>query len=250
MAKLEPQQNYQALAIDPVTDSRMRIKAATQAVHRFKNVGLLSSVSEAISRLNGATPYDVIFLSERIAKDIVGEFIKEAKETPMGQDAAYILLLTGSDENNTKAAESVLHGFDGCLMEPYSVDALMEITEIASRVKNERRESRQRAAVAFLVRDVIKHIDRIAYIKSCQMDPGTTLRKLKQACNIFKNFSEEERVRYYEVAIEIFGKADPNPMLSIGTAYNYKGASSRIRKRIVQKLIAEAESTDEATTTS
>lgn len=231
---------HKALAVDPEMDARIRLKQAATAVHQFESISLCSSLREATEELRqNGRPYDVIFISERLPREEAVGFMKETREQTTSQDAAFIILLSATDNESAKAAQTVLSGFDGCLMEPYSVDSLLEITELAARVKKERGDARARVAIQFLLKDVIRQVDKVAYIRSCRMEGGASLKRLKEACGVLETFDEDRLRVYLDSALELFQNAMPGAGVGEKTAYH--GVSSRIRQRMVKRLLDQEE---------
>ncbi len=217
----------------------MRLKQAAQSVHQFQRITLYAALDEAQRALQTGENCDVIFISERIAKQEAQAFMASARGMKNSQDAAFIILLSSSENEGARTAQSVLQGYDGCLAEPYSVDALVEITELAAKVKNQHQQERERAAIQFLVKDIMKHIDRLAYIRSCKMDVGLTLKRLKEACEAFEHFDENSLHTYFDSALDLFENAPPGGAIGEKTAY--RGVSSRIKKKMVQRLLDQEE---------
>jgi len=203
----------------------------------FQHVKLLSGLDETMRLLSAAGHVDIIFIAHRFEQDRTTEFIKKSKETQGGRDSAYVLVLKTDDQDSNTVAKNVLIGADGFLLEPYSVDNLVEITQLAARVKKERSLEREQAALKFLVLDVMKQIDRVAYIKTCGFDVGRNLKKLKEMCAVFTDLQGESKEVYYELAVSLFGNA-PLPQFQ---AKNYKGVSDRVRKKMEAKILAEME---------
>ena len=112
--------HYKCLIVDSEVSTRMRLKQATTAVPRFKNVTMVSSALEARQRMSRPDEVDVIFVSSSIDGDTIQDFIKESKKTDAGQDSAYVLVLKGSDQDGAQVAQNMLLGGDGFLFEPYA----------------------------------------------------------------------------------------------------------------------------------
>jgi DNA-binding NarL/FixJ family response regulator len=229
---------YDTLIIDPDMDTRMRLKTATSSVIQFGKVQLLNSLEDAQSNLDMGRPWDCIFVSYRFKKDEVAGFIKQAKEKKAGEDAAYVLILQTQEQSSSVVAESVMIGADGFLFEPYSVDQLVEITELAARVKLERSQEREAAALNFLLRDVMHQIDLIAYLKAVGYDVGRGMKRFKQMCTVFQALEGESLGVYYGIAVETFSEA-PFPKQIYQKSYS--GASKRVRERMEKKLLEELE---------
>ena len=229
---------YKALIVDSDLDTRMRLKAATTSVVQFGKVQLISTLGEATKRVESGETTDVIFVSHGFEQDDVIDFIKTAKETKAAQDAAYILVLRTSEQDSTTVAQNVMIGADGLLFEPYSVDQLVEITELAARVKAERSQGREEAAIRFLLTDIMRQVDLIAYLKSCGYDVGRGIKRFKQMCKVLDALEADAREIYYRVAIEMFSEA---PFPKKIYEKSYAGASKRVRERMEKKLLEELE---------
>jgi DNA-binding NarL/FixJ family response regulator len=231
---------YDAYIVDSELDTRMRLKQVTTSVPNFGKVTLLSSPREAISKLTSSVdPCDVIFVSHHFEQNDVANFIRDAKATKAGQDCAYILVLQSSDQESGKVAKNMMIGADGQLFEPYSVEYLVEITHLAARVKLERAQSREEAAMRFLVTDIMNQVDICAYMKASGYDVTRHVKKLKEFCTIFGTLSPQSVDTYYQVAISMFENA-PLPK-AVPQRKTYGGASSRVRKKQEEKLVAELE---------
>lgn len=229
---------FDAILIDPDLNSRMRLKQATTAVPQFGAVQQTSTVNEALSRMGGGDKCDVIFLSFRIDQSEITNFIRKAKETKAGQDTAYVLVMKGGADGAT-IAQNVIGGADGMLFEPYSVDYLYEITNLAARVKRERSDLREKAAIQMLVQDLITQVDQLAYLKSCNMDTVRAFKRLKESCDFIRSLSPESVQAYYQMAVDSF-QAAPIPS-NVSKYKKYGGASDRIKKRMEKKVAAEME---------
>ncbi|MCI5066504.1 hypothetical protein MRY87_12340 [bacterium] len=229
---------YDALIVDADIDRRMRLKSATTSVVQFKKVQLSNKLEEANDRLAGEDTWDVIFLNYSLQQDEIAAFIKAAKEKKSAQDAAFILVLPAKDQESSTVASNVMIGADGFLFEPYSVDQLIEITELAAKVKAERSAGREKAALSFLLNDIMSQIDMIAYLKSVGYDVGRGIKRFRQMCEVFNTLEGESKNVYYEVAVEKFENA---PFPEKIYQKKYKGASKRVKEKMEKKLLAKLE---------
>lgn len=235
-------EKYSVWVVDNDMQARMRLKTATSSVATFGQVKLLNTMDEAVKALENSNHVDIVFVARRFGQDVITQFVRKCKETQGGRDSAYVLVLKTDDQDSNTVAQNVLIGADGFLLEPYSVDNLVEIAQLAARVKRERSLEREQTALKFLVDDVIKQIDRVAFIKSCGFDVGRNLKKLKEMCQVFNDLQSESQEVYFEIAIEQFINAPLPPVPD----KNYKGVSERVRKRMEAKLIEEMEAQAEA----
>jgi DNA-binding NarL/FixJ family response regulator len=232
-------QKFDGLIIDPDIESRMRLKQVCASLVNFGKVYPLQSATEGIAKLGVERHCDVIFVSSKLGQDNVSTFIKDAKATQAGQDTAYILIVANKDSGSALIAQSVMMGADGVLTEPYSVDILVEITQLSARVRKERSTAREMAALKILLADMVQQIDLIAFSKSCEYEVGTSFKHLKQACAVLAGLEAESLTKYYELAIEAFGAA-PVPV-HLQQRKKYGGASNRIKKRMADKLATEVQ---------
>ena len=231
-------ETYDAIVIDTDLDARMRLKQAMSSVTAFKSGAQYGKLKEAVQKMESShAPVDVIFISFRFDEAETAQFIASAKALPSGQDTAFILVKRSQDQQSTAVAASVLSGADGLLFEPFSVDQLVEITKIASRVKKERSQAREEVALKFLLADVINQIDQVAYLRACEYEVGPSLKKLKDMCQVFSTLGPESKNVYYKIAVDVFESA-PLPKL-VFQRKKYGGVSSRVAKRMEKKTLTE-----------
>lgn len=230
-------QKYDALLIDPEIGSRMRLKQATTAVTNFGKVIQLNGLREADEKLRSNERYDVIFISFKCDLNEAAAFVKAAKSIPQAQDAAFILVLGAKGQDSSTVASSVMQGFDGCLFEPYSVDTLLEITEIAARVHKERSQAREEAALRLIISDLMNQIDLVAYLKQTTNESGRAMKKLRDTAAVVKTLSPESFQVYQRLAVDML-EAAPLPK-RVFQRKAYSGASSRVKKKMEDKLLAE-----------
>lgn len=213
------------------------MKQAVSVIPRFGQIQFCKDIKECTRELGDERTRDIIFLANRLGKDNIKTFVEAAKAMKAGEDTAYVLVLGTADQDNSTIANAVLYGVDGFLLEPFSVDNLAEITELAQKVKGERSAEREMKAFGFLLKDVMKQIDRCAFIKSCDFDVGQNMKKLTDMTQTFRDLNEAKLEMYYEAAVIEFGKSQV-PELPEG-ADKYKGVSSRVKKRMEQKIVQQ-----------
>ncbi len=238
---------YAALAIDSDMGARMRLKQAATSMHQIKSITLYADIQEAIKSIEYDPKFiDVVFISNRLPEMEAKNFIMGVKAVKHFRDAAFVQLLISTEDEDAQTTQSILNGYDGVLMEPYSVDALLNIVELTARIKKERREKREKDAISYLIQNIIKKVDRMAYIRASHMDIGTAIKRLKASCHVFESFDEANLNAYYEAAVEMFGNA-----VAYGDMHSkqqmYKGVSQRIRKIVIKKMLEEEAAEDKDT---
>lgn len=231
---------YDAILVDPDLNSRMRLKAATTSVHNFGQVVQCGTLEEALGRLKGNDNCDVIFISYRFSTEDVQKFIRQGKEAPKGQDSAYIQVLKSNSGDSSTVAQNVIGGADGLLFEPYSVDYLLEITNLAAKVKKDRSSAREKAAIQVIVGELITQVDQLAFLKQANMDLSRALKKLGESTAIIKSLSPESLQIYYSLAVDSFEAAPV--AVNVSKYKQYGGVSARAKKRLEKKVQAELES--------
>lgn len=228
---------HDACVATPDNETRMRLKQAMIAITEFRDIQLFGALDRVLERLSGPERCDVIFVSGRYDLKDIEDFVKSAKETKRGRDAAYILVLGSGDQTSSGMASHVMVGADGLLFEPFSVDALQEITELAARVRKERRLVREKLALKFLVEDVIQYIDFVAVAKTYEVEHARSLRKLREVCEVFRTLSDEAMASYFELIVERFCNAtlpDATERLN-----SYHGASVRVKGMVTKRVLDE-----------
>lgn len=227
--------SFDALIVDTNPRSRARLKDAAMAETVFGKISIESNLDGALARLNESTPCDIVFVNESFAKEDISKFVELAKKTKQGEDCAYILVIKAESAENRVIAESMLGGAHGVLYEPYSVDGLQEVARIASQVKKQNAIKRKKVAVKLLLENLSKEIDKISSFKARGLDVSRAMEKFARQCKALASFSDEESIAIYaEVAEEVFGNAKPAEFL-------YMGASSRVKKKMEEKLQREYE---------
>lgn len=229
-------QKLNALIIDPDARSRARLKQAALSVGKFGEVHAYMRIEDGRTALfAGARNWDVIFLSSHFDKADVASFIADGKKSQYGQDSAYVMVMKGSDQDSASVAAHVMFGSDGLLLEPYSLDALTGIIQLAAQVKNDRRLDREKVAYQMMLTDLVREIDQLAYMLYCKINIQPRMAKLKERTSVLKTLSSQSLEVFVESALDTFENAEmPIPRLQKEMAYN--GASMAVRRRLAKRL--------------
>lgn len=227
-------EKFNALIIEPDIDARMRIKQATMAVHKFGHLQSVNSITEAISQVEYLdSPVDIIFVSKRISHDKMQGFFQFTRASKKTEDAANVVLFQSQEEGNALIKTILELGADGILCEPYSVDQLSEITELATFIKRERSQERERGAIVLLVDDIAKQFDLVSLLSATGGELGQSKRALLELSRIAHGLSESGKEYYYEKLIDKFSNLPPPPKAFQASSYN--GASERVKKLLLKK---------------
>jgi hypothetical protein len=232
---------YTTIIIEPDLDSRMRLKTAMSSVYQFGRSHQVVSLNDGLAKLSSEF-IDVVFISYRFSKEEVLLFIDKAKSTKGGIDTAYVAILPAKEQLSSVVAQSIMKGYDGMLFEPYSVDQLLEITQLASRVKLERSAAREKTAIVMMIQDLIIQLDQVSYVKSCKVDSGVGFKKFREMCTLIKGLDQAKLDVYFENVVNAFEEAQPPK--PVPQNMRYGGVSSRIKKKLEQKIISELDPKD------
>ena len=228
---------FNCLIIDPDMPGRMRLKQATTPIAEFGLVTPMGNISEANAFLNGEKVTDVVFLSARLPQEQLSPFIQAAKQSKGGQDAAYVIVTKNAGDGARSIAEIMMLGGDGMLCEPYSVDSLLEITLLSAKVRKERAGEREKVAIGIMIKDLITQLDLVCCLKANNCELGLSIRKLKESAAMIAGLPPESQSIYLDVMQQAFIDA-PLPPKALGVK-KYGGVSSRIKKKMEQKLADE-----------
>jgi len=230
---MEPKK-FQAIIVDNNPERRMRLKSATGSVSYFDKPVLFHTLSEAEPRFQEAPMIDIALISYEYPEYLLSSFIEKSKQAPSGIDAAFVLVLPAKDQDSETVAKNVITGADGFLFEPYSVDQLDEIVQLAARVKKERSEARERAAFGLLLDDLLQMIDRASYLQTVKQDTEQLITKIRAKAKMLYVLNEERSELYFETLVE---KTIEAPLPRRIYQEKYKGASKRVRERMEKKLL-------------
>ncbi len=195
---------YNILVVDSDLERRMRLKAASVSAGCFEDVQLCKDARSAIEKLRYDIDRVIVFIGKLDPNTGAAEFIQEARITTGARDSAFIQILdsnTGSKVTNLAA--SVLDGVDSVLQEPFSVDALLEVTRLASVVYGHRRQSREEGALLQLIKSMLKLLDKVSVAKKLEDGAGSAMRDLREASNSIRNISTNLIPFYINNLIEL-----------------------------------------------
>jgi DNA-binding NarL/FixJ family response regulator len=228
---------YTAIFVEEESSPRNRLKQAAAMIPSFGKLSFVNNLKECVREISQSKIIDIIFVACRLGQEDIKNFISQAKALDAGKDTAYVLVLSTDEQDNSTVANAVIYGVDGFLLEPFSVDNLATIADLAQRIKKERSSDREIGAFKFLLKDVMRQLDRVAFIKSCNFDVALNMKKFSDMTSTIRNVSPEKRELYYEAAFDVFCNA-PVPELP-EAQNNYKGVSERVKKRMEQKIVEQ-----------
>lgn len=234
--------SYEAMIIDPQLESRTRLKEATKVVNLFHTVSVVASLEDAQKQLHNMRRCDLFFVSEKLSGPELQDFARRVRDadspdTLGTRDSAFVVILESNGRDSKALVDRVLNGADGILCAPFSVQALIETTELAERVKRERGQAREKAALKLFVRELIDHIDHLAHLKRAGYESGVSSKVFRDMCSVLGKLDARLIETYIDTALNLF------PEAKISSAAleprSYSGASQRVRKRLADRALAK-----------
>lgn len=228
-------QRYTSVVVDPSAQGRNRMKDAMRSVAAFAGVSSAASLIEAAETIKSGSTVDVVFLSQRLDSDESLDFIARAKTLANSRDAAFVVLVSSASERSNMAKQMVA-GADGFLVEPYSVDQLVQITQLAERVRCERRDARFEKAAELLLSELMDQVDQLAMLKKGGRAGNISQQIFSETCSVLKTLEPALQDQYLRLAVERFSSiAKPRTLQLRGNSYT--GASERVRKKFAARAI-------------
>lgn len=229
-------ERFFALIVEPDIDARMRLKQSTTALHCFENLHHVNSLREAQSFVEIAPQrIDILFVSKRIPPEDMRLFFTSCREKGKARTAAYVVLFQSVTEGANLIKSILELGADGILCEPYSVDQLSEISELAIKVRKEKSDILEKKMLTLLYEDFVKQIDLIACLRAAKCEPGFSAKVLKDLGETLKRLPESTKKNFIEVCLEKFPEA-PIPPEAL-TPKTYGGASERVKRMMAKKRL-------------
>lgn len=226
---------FSALVVDSDMESRARLKDAMRAAGGFEQLSTAKSLEDALKQLSSDKVFDIIFVSHRLELEGISHFIGQAKRLPNACDSAFILLQSSATDSGAFTV-NLLRGHDGFLIEPYSVDSLVEVMALAEQVRSERRQARLILALRLFVRELILQFSQLVRLRRMGHRAGISYEVFKNMCSVLRSLEPDMEKLYFEIILETFPaiEAPSHRELSSKT---YSGASERIRRKLSEKML-------------
>lgn len=190
-----------ALIVNPQLESRTRLRQLTASLPEFGKVQLASTLAEALQRLETHVACSVVYISSRYDQKVAAEFVISGKKTAQGQHAAYMAVLGETSHNKDEAMGYIAGGLDGVLVEPASLESILQATKLAISVSKKRDIQKQYLAIDSLINSAVQTVDRIALAASTDRH---SFKNLKTISTTLSHLSEEALQLYLSRAVEQF----------------------------------------------
>jgi DNA-binding NarL/FixJ family response regulator len=229
---------FNALIVDPDTDCRIRLKQALRQVPQFDEVtsrGMLDIGEKPEELLKGI---DVVFLSSRLDSVVLQLFAQVAKEDSNRGPTA-VVTIRSKNVSKAEVATGYLAGVDGILLEPFSVNAVEEIAQIAESIRREDQERRFSTALRLLVQELGSQVSHLAEMERRQQPARITRAVLKEMGSVLHELEGPQLARYFDILCEVFPESEiPNPA-EYESGKAYRGSSERIRRNVARDVITK-----------
>lgn len=213
----------------------MRLKQASSTVPMFGKVLNSSTLNDARNVLEKDEKVDILFVSFRFEQPALAAFIKEARETKQGKYCVLVIMLPSTNHTSASIIQNILVGLDGVLVEPFSVKNLVELSLLATELNKKRDEERNREALKLLVTQIVDKLSSVTQMRRQGSAFNDQWRKLKEMTQVVKGLSEQDQAIYLELLVEHCSQLQAGGV----TPPRYNGASSRIKRKLEERLLAE-----------
>ena len=190
------------LIIEPDRAAQRRLKQALNSAFDFGDIYIANDFTDVFKVLSKIEVCDIIFISNRLNKHHVSDFIQETKEKLSTRDASNILLLDYTNGDSTSIATRMLEGIDGFLVEPYSVEALQDIAKTAKEVKKAKSSAREKSAIRILVKEIMLQIDHIVELKKMGAPAKISQKVLEEMTGAIRCLESEAIDSYFHILME------------------------------------------------
>lgn len=217
-----------ALIWDSSLERRNSLKLLLKNTERYAGLANCSTSREVITKLEEER-WDVVLLPSTLDLEKIAEFVSDLKQVENGDLAVLIASVAPDDQNPSSIALRHTAGVHSCLMEPYSVDDVVEVTAKAFSLREKLQEDRNIRAVNTMLEEAMKYLDLISTKMKVDIDPGAARRSLKQTAKAIQTLRGDLRDIYLNLAVQKFIEA-PIPDFIPGVE-NYNGTSPALSRR-------------------
>ena len=218
---------------------RDQLKSALHHAEEITNVKVFTGVGQALADVDSGEGFQLCFISESIPEDEFTAFLNSCRSNESVRDAAIIKVVAEQMELGTEQAKDLLNGADGEISQPFSVEKLLELAELTKKLQSERQKERECAAMEIMLKEMMGKLDLLASFKRAGYEAETSQEKFGEACSVLGDVDIGALRTYFQVALDKFEIAEVPDELDEHA--NYQGRSSRVKKRMEQKLMRRLE---------
>jgi CheY-like chemotaxis protein len=189
-----------AIIVDSDASRRVRLKAMLSASGAFTKTQGVKTTAEALECLRKKQSTNVVLVSARFSKAQLLGFLQEARKFEQtGNPLALVLLGEANGRDRAGVASDVLAGFNEILVEPYSVNSILEVCNLAFVVRSVDAKELVGSALEELISAAVAYLDEMAQRASKEEPIGAAKAKLRDVRAALSSLSTEQYRDYIEI---------------------------------------------------
>lgn len=188
------------LIIEADLEKRSRCTQAARVNNIFRKIQAIAHPRDFEARVGEGQAFDVIFIGGGISSETIIDLVRIAKER--SEDCACIRISSGHEQDATALASTMVCGIDGFLYEPFSVDGLAQVAEVAQELKRVNQERRIKATIKLIVVEILNTVDDVSVGRSAGRPTPNSSATLARLSDAISRLGPEALPFYYEELIE------------------------------------------------
>lgn len=172
---------------EPDAARRVRLREALRSVQRVETYDARSYPE--LERHLEEVSFDLVTISSAFERGVIKRVITTLESSPSTSKTPVVLALRSEDRAAPFVAEMYATGIAGFICEPYSVDALAGILQLAATAKEKPIDSatKDKLAASFLLSDALKHFEKVVELRlNGQKSDGIAGRDLRDNLSAFR----------------------------------------------------------------
>lgn len=199
------------LFVHPILQERLNFRKI--AAELFETITLETRLGDALERLKGSKPYQLVYLSTQFDRHLSGKWLESAKISPQGKHAAYVAVLNKKTaEHPLRSFRPPVEGFDLTMEEPYTSEKIKVSIHQSQRIVEARRRDAEIVALKALMKKLPNLIDLRTEAYVTGKEAPTVDKMLKSAKHTIASLSPDLKAVYLDELVNIFENA-PLPVV-------------------------------------
>ena len=205
------------LFVHPEIEARSRVKQTSVMLKNWATFEHLSDLGAAQTLLQTSEPFSAILLSSSFNREELKRFIRTTRGFASASQSCFVLLLGHGDHDIAHVSAHLLAGFEGFLIEPFSIDAVVEAVEVAERVRREEAERRQAYALELLVNSILEQASDIYKLRKLGRSANLSTRLLHETADVLRQLEPALEERYFSLLLTALENSSPTEKSSWST---------------------------------
>jgi AmiR/NasT family two-component response regulator len=218
---------FSVLIVESDSARRSRLNSACSNSAKFRDITQFRSVDDTIDQITQLGSVDICFFSNKIQFEGFEKLTTLFRERRIDRGTAYVLV--GTHKGNYLDA-----GFHALIEDPFSVEGLFEIVDIACSVREQFKRAQNDSRLNVLVNDLLAQVRLIGHLSTIGSFNGDHLEAFRSISENLNTLSDAEVERYLDLLAESFVNEPLPPELP--PTFFYKGASKRVRQIIESRI--------------